>query len=85
MFATGVLYLIFEKSLEAQRQSAKVINTFGRMIMGCQIGLILLAIIVTRSSVASLQAKEGLPIGNQIVGWLVMSKLLRPPACVSRL
>lgn len=27
--------------------------------------------IVTRSSVASLQAKQGLPLGNQVVGWFV--------------
>jgi GPI ethanolamine phosphate transferase 1 len=36
--------------------------------------MILLAIIVTRSSAMSLQAKEGLPLGNQVVGWLVLGK-----------
>jgi phosphatidylinositol glycan class N len=40
--------------------------------MGLQIGIILLTIIVTRSSVASLQAKQGLPLGNQVVGWFVL-------------
>ena len=33
-----------------------------------------LAIIVTRSSVASLQAKQGLPIGTQMVGWITLSE-----------
>lgn len=36
--------------------------------------MVLLALIVTRSSVASLQAREGLPIGNQAVGWFVLGK-----------
>ena len=37
-----------------------------------QIGLIILSMLVTRSSALSLQAKQGLPRGNQIVGWLVL-------------
>lgn len=37
-----------------------------------QIGFIILAMIVTRSSALSLQAKLGLPRGNQIVGWNVL-------------
>ena len=37
-----------------------------------QIGLIILAMIVTRSSALSLQAKLGLPRGNQIVAWNVL-------------
>lgn len=36
--------------------------------------MILLAVIVTRSSAASLQAKQGLPLGNQVVGWFVLGK-----------
>jgi phosphatidylinositol glycan class N len=35
--------------------------------------------LVTRSSISSLQAKEGLPIGNQIVGWLVFILSLTAP------
>lgn len=38
--------------------------------MGSQVGIILLTIVVTRSTIASLQAKKGLPIGNQVVGWI---------------
>lgn len=38
----------------------------------CQIGFIILAMIVTRSSALVLQAKEGLPRGNQIVGFIVL-------------
>ena len=37
--------------------------------------MILLAVIVTRSSALSLQAKAGLPLGNQIVGWIVLGEL----------
>lgn len=37
-----------------------------------QIGFIVLAMAVTRSSVVSLQAKQGLPKGNQIVGWFIL-------------
>lgn len=37
-----------------------------------QIGFIVLAMAVTRSSVISLQAKQGLPKGNQIVGWFIL-------------
>ena len=40
-----------------------------------QIGLILLAMIVTRSSVMSIQAKVGLPRGNQILGWCALGIL----------
>jgi phosphatidylinositol glycan class N len=39
-----------------------------------QVGLIVLAMIVTTSSVASLQARQGLPLGAQIVGWIVLGK-----------
>ena len=41
-------------------------------ISGVQVGLIALSVIVTRSSIISLQAREGLPIGNQVTGWIVM-------------
>lgn len=42
--------------------------------MGVQVGLVALAMVVTRSSVASLQAKQGLPLGTQVVGWVTLGK-----------
>ena len=70
MFGVGVSYLLFD------RRIAPVLPASGwswpRIILGLQAGLILLAMVVTRSSVASIQAKQGLPIGNQVVGWLVL-------------
>ncbi len=32
--------------------------------------------LVTRSSVASLQAKQGLPLGTQMVGWLTLGEFV---------
>ncbi|KAI0206195.1 GPI ethanolamine phosphate transferase 1 [Astrocystis sublimbata] len=87
MAGVGILYLIFEDRLLADfsgslkpRASPKD-NGISRALIGLQIGLILLAMIVTRSSALSLQAKQGLPRGNQIVGWLVLViSLLMPLA-----
>ncbi|QMW47130.1 hypothetical protein G4B11_010609 [Aspergillus flavus] len=83
MFLTGLLYLIFERSILGQKRSSdpnSAVSSCGsRTIMGAQVGMILLALIVTRSSVASLQAKQGLPLGNQVLGWAILvSSLLLP-------
>ena len=78
MGLVGILYLLFEKSvLSATTGSTQTTLTpdgLSRAIVGAQIGLIGLAMIVTRSSVISLQAKRGLPLGNQVIGWTVLSK-----------
>ncbi|KAL8818477.1 MAG: hypothetical protein Q9223_002883, partial [Gallowayella weberi] len=80
MASVGLLYLLFEKSILSASSSAEGhlasprADRLSRTILGTQIGLIMLAMVVTRSSVASLQAKRGLPLGNQVVGWLVLSK-----------
>jgi phosphatidylinositol glycan class N len=83
MFSTGISYLIFEKSITSRSRSPGSLSTdfdyVSRSIMGTQIGVILLAILVTRSSVASLQAKQGLPLGNQVTGWLVLITSLGLP------
>ncbi|KAJ5128629.1 hypothetical protein N7476_007249 [Penicillium atrosanguineum] len=82
MFLTGILYLLFEDAIigHSSTKSAGTFNSFGsRVIMGMQVGMVLLALVVTRSSVASLQAREGLPFGNQVVGWFVLTASLSLP------
>jgi GPI ethanolamine phosphate transferase 1 len=83
MLGSGVVYLIFQKSITSRSRSQGVapagLDYFSRSIMGAQVGIILLAILVTRSSVASLQAKQGLPLGNQVTGWLVLITSLGLP------
>ncbi|RAK95451.1 mannose-ethanolamine phosphotransferase MCD4 [Aspergillus ibericus CBS 121593] len=83
MFFTGLLYLLFEDYVLGQKsstQSSFAISSRGsRTIMGAQLGMVLLALIVTRSSATSIQAKQGLPFGNQVVGWFVLvASLLLP-------
>ena len=83
MFGTGLLYLIFEKSITSRSRSrgaaSKDVDNISRGIMGAQLGVILLSILVTRSSIASLQTKQGLPLGNQVTGWLVLIASLGLP------
>ncbi|KAL8809872.1 MAG: hypothetical protein Q9200_003055, partial [Gallowayella weberi] len=85
MASVGLLYLLFEKSILSASSSAEGhlasprADRLSRTILGTQIGLIMLAMVVTRSSVASLQAKRGLPLGNQVVGWLVLIASLTLP------
>ncbi|PGH06802.1 GPI ethanolamine phosphate transferase 1 [Helicocarpus griseus UAMH5409] len=80
MVLTGLLYLIFEESLTPRSKAVSAtVSNGSRRIMGIQVGMIILAIIVTRSSIVSLQAKEGLPLGNQTVGWSVLVASLALP------
>ncbi|KAL9598605.1 MAG: hypothetical protein Q9179_003858 [Wetmoreana sp. 5 TL-2023] len=68
MASVGLLYLLFEKSVLSASSSARGelssprADGLSKNILGAQIGLIMLAMIITRSSVASLQAKRGLPL-----------------------
>ncbi|KAI1821888.1 PigN-domain-containing protein [Xylaria intraflava] len=82
MVAVGIIYLVFEDKIPSKNsQSQPGPNRISRALIGVQTGLIILAMMVTRSSVLSLQAKQGLPRGNQIVGWLVLViSLLMPLA-----
>ncbi|OLN95605.1 GPI ethanolamine phosphate transferase 1-like protein 1 [Colletotrichum chlorophyti] len=71
MAVIGLAYLVWEDKL-LDRPALPV----ARALTGIQVGLVLLAIIVTRSSAVSLQAKQGLPRGNQVVGWIVLGNIL---------
>lgn len=80
MFVVGVLYILFEQSIlsdSADRPGTPMgpLGSISRSILGVQVGLIVLAMIVTRSSIASLQAKKGLPLGNQLMGWIVLGEI----------
>lgn len=74
----GVLYLVFEKRLllqtvpEDDAVASANVDNISRTLLGFQVGLIALAMLVTRSSVASLQAKQGLPLGTQLTGWATL-------------
>jgi phosphatidylinositol glycan class N len=78
MFAVGVLYLLFETSIIANAKSSdpklsvRALDTTSRNILGVQIGLVALAMIVTRSSVITLRARQGLGAGNIYVGWITL-------------
>ncbi|UNI22085.1 Glycosyl phosphatidyl inositol anchor synthesis [Purpureocillium takamizusanense] len=85
MTALGILYLVFEGRIfhdfrdQPLPTAAKADDTIRRTIMGVQVGLVPLAMLVTRSSALSLQAKQGLPIGNQFVAWAVLVVSLAMP------
>ncbi|MCJ1300042.1 Glycosyl phosphatidyl inositol anchor synthesis [Hypocenomyce scalaris] len=85
MLSVGVLYLLFEKSIISSSLSSSgalaspTADGLSRSILGVQIGLIVLAMVVTRSSISSLQAKRGLPLGNQVTGWIVLITSLSIP------
>lgn len=80
MLVVGALYLFYEDSIVKQlpftkrKEAAEDKPLVSRTVIGIQVGLVMLAILVTRSSVTSIQSKQGLPLGTQLVGWLTMSK-----------
>jgi GPI ethanolamine phosphate transferase 1 len=80
MALVGLLYLMFQdfvlKDFSSANKRAQSDSDLavGRVLVGMQVGLIILSIIVTRSSALSIQSKNGLPPGNQIVGWIVFSE-----------
>ncbi|KAF2763063.1 PigN-domain-containing protein [Pseudovirgaria hyperparasitica] len=84
MFIVGAFYVIFEKNLLADSRSRSQPaqgkdDSLARSILGAQVGLIVLAIFVTKSSSESIQAKTGLPLGTQVVGWITLLASLAVP------
>lgn len=45
---------------------------FRSLTVAVQITLLLLSMAITASSASSLRAKRGLPLVNQVVGWIVL-------------
>ncbi len=79
MVIVGVLYLVLEDFVLADftwSEKPSQRNHVSRTLVGIQIGLTLLSMVITRSSALSLQAKQGLPRGNQIMGWVVLGTSL---------
>jgi len=76
MALIGILYLLFEDFVLSDFSPAPKPRSkdhgISRILTGIQVGWVLLAMVVTRSSALSLQAKKGLPAGNQVAGWLVL-------------
>jgi phosphatidylinositol glycan class N len=77
MFAVGTLYLLFEKNILAESKSKAELaehelNDKSRIILGVQLGLVLLSMIVTNSSIGYIQARQGLPVGVLVVGWATL-------------
>lgn len=84
MVAVGALYLFFEKSILADAQSEDEpidpkLNEKSRILLSVQLGLVLLSMIVTKSSIGYIQARQGLPLGVLVVGWAtLLSSLFLP-------
>ncbi|KAF2113483.1 Phosphatidylinositolglycan class N-domain-containing protein [Lophiotrema nucula] len=84
-FVVGSLYLFFEKSILAESGVSKdklakqEVDGLSRIILGAQLGLIALAMVVTRSSIWYIQARTGLPLGTQLVGWFTLIASLTVP------
>ncbi|KAG5952232.1 Glycosyl phosphatidyl inositol anchor synthesis, partial [Claviceps cyperi] len=80
MFSIGLLYLGFEDyvlsdftwTAKTRSPRNKGKSLIQRSLTGIQVGLIPLSMLVTRSSALSLQAKHGLPLGNQVAGWVIL-------------
>lgn len=85
MVIVGILYLVLEdfvlSDFGMSEKPPPPRNHVSRTIVGIQIGLTLLSMVVTRSSALSLQAKQGLPRGNQLMGWFVLGASLTSASC----
>lgn len=81
MAIIGITYLVFEDWVLSDFSSSKtatashVSRPINRALVGAQVGLVILSMVVTRSSVLSLQARQGLPLGNQVAGLFVLCEL----------
>ncbi|KAF1976353.1 GPI ethanolamine phosphate transferase 1 [Bimuria novae-zelandiae CBS 107.79] len=88
MFTVGLLYMAYKALsdiLAADRgSSTRKPDMASTIIFGAQTGLVALAMIVTRSSVIKLRAREGLGSGNLYVGWFTLLTSLFLPSAYPR-
>ncbi|KAG5439096.1 hypothetical protein PCANB_001394 [Pneumocystis canis] len=79
MLLSGTIYLIFGDLFIKKKKN---IPQMPKTIISFQLSLLVLSIIVTRSTILSLQAKKGLPLGNQVLGWIILVLSLIIPLIV---
>ncbi|EWC47193.1 GPI ethanolamine phosphate transferase 1 [Drechslerella stenobrocha 248] len=76
MLSAGIGYIKYGHHIFNQHE-IKYIETFTgiytQTLLGVQCGLIGISMIVTHASVESLRAKQGLPLGNQVLGWAILA------------
>ncbi|KAK9470851.1 Phosphatidylinositolglycan class N-domain-containing protein [Dipodascopsis tothii] len=80
MVALGLgtmVYLVARASRSTNMKHA--LSAYTMTLFGLQLGIVLLSMFVTASTVQSLQAQNGLPLGNQVVGWLTLGGSLVLP------
>lgn len=78
MLTVGILYVAYKALNDILSDGSQQANSkpdmMSTIIFGAQTGLVALAMIVTRSSVIKLKAREGLGSGNLYVGWFTLRK-----------
>lgn len=79
MFAVGAFYLAFENRIlsagKSHTSAADAKNSLNsRLILSIQLGLVALSMIVTKSSIYYVQARQGLPLGVLVVGWATLGR-----------
>ncbi|KAF9734567.1 phosphatidylinositolglycan class N [Paraphaeosphaeria minitans] len=88
MLTVGVLYMAFKAFNDISSSNPERADTnigiISTVIYGAQTGLVALAMIVTRSSVITLRAREGLGSGNLYVGWFTLLASLALPTAYPR-
>ncbi len=80
MGLVGILYIAFENNIRSAGTNARrplTLNSISSSVLGVQVGLIILAMFVTRSSVTSIQSKQGLPLGKR---WGVLGLIVDRPS-----
>lgn len=79
MFTIGFLYLVFENKILAKESIDPKSNEKSRLLLGVQLGLVLLSMLVTKQSIGYIQARQGLPVGVLAVGWATLVSSLFVP------